>query len=57
MGSILNERLQSLKDKLFFVEVDIENTELYLEHQKKVAEAYRKRIEETKNLIDNAETN
>lgn len=57
MGFVLDERLQFLEDKLFCVEVDIENTELYLEHQKKVAEAYRKKIEEIKNLIDNAEYN
>ena len=57
MGFVLDERLQFLEDKLFCVEVDIENTELYLEHQKKVAEAYRKKIEEIINLIDNAEYN
>lgn len=55
MGLVLNlnERLQSLEDKLFFIEVEIEKYELCLEHQKRVAETYRKKIEEIKNLITN----
>lgn len=54
MGFKLKERLQSLEDKLFFVEVEIEKYKLGLEHQKKVAEVYRKKIEETKKLLNNA---
>lgn len=57
MGFILKERLKSLEDKLFFVEVDIKNTKLYLEHQKKVAKMYKENIERIKKLIANAESN
>lgn len=37
-------RLRSLEDKLFFVEIDIENTENSLAHLKEVAQKYREHI-------------
>lgn len=53
MGSVLKERLQSLEDKLFFVEIEIEKYKLGLEHQKKVAKMYKENIEQIKKLLNN----